>query len=110
MVKVDSLLLKEALSNIVKNAVEAAGPAGKVSVRVARVGADGTVEVNDSGPGFPPAFFEGGPRPYFTTKSDGTGLGLVVAQRITADMGGRIDWANAGGGARVTITFPTMSN
>ena len=110
MVKVDSLLLKEALSNIVKNAVEAAGPAGTVSVRVARVGADGTVEVNDSGPGFPSAFFEGGPRPYFTTKSDGTGLGLVVAQRIAADMGGRIDWANAGGGARVTITFPSLSN
>ena len=109
MVKADSLLLKEALSNIVKNAVEAAGPAGTVSVRVAREGDGGQIEVIDSGPGFPAAFFEGGPRPYFTTKSDGTGLGLVVAQRITTDMGGKIEWSNSQPGARVTLTFPCLN-
>lgn len=109
MVKADSLLLKEALSNIVKNAVEAAGSTGSVSVRVEAVDAEGRVEVTDSGPGFSPAFFEGGPRPYFTTKSGGTGLGLVVAQRITSDMGGKVHWSNSGGGARVTLTFPRLS-
>jgi signal transduction histidine kinase len=109
MVKADSLLLKEALSNIVKNAVEAAGPNGQVMVRVATEKGDGRIEVTDSGPGFPAAFFEGGPRPYFTTKSGGTGLGLVVAQRITTDMGGKVNWSNAPSGARVTLAFPCLN-
>lgn len=108
MVKADSLLLKEALANIVKNAVEAAGPSGTVSVAVSREDDRGKIDVTDSGPGFPSAFFDGGPRPYFTTKSDGTGLGLVVAQRITTDMGGKVDWSNLKQGARVTLSFPRM--
>jgi nitrogen fixation/metabolism regulation signal transduction histidine kinase len=108
MVKADSLLLKEALSNIVKNAVEAAGPAGDVSVEVAAEQECGRIDVTDSGPGFPAAFFEGGPRPYFTTKSDGTGLGLVVSQRITTDMGGKVGWSNGTRGARVTLSFPRI--
>ena len=109
MVKADSLLLKEALTNIVKNAVEAAGPTGNVSVSVAQERDCGRIDVTDSGPGFPAAFFEGGPRPYFTTKSDGTGLGLVVSQRITTDMGGKVDWTNIKQGARVSLSFPRMN-
>jgi len=109
MVKADSLLLKEALTNIVKNAVEAAGPGGNVSVEVARELDCGRINVTDTGPGFPAAFFEGGPRPYFTTKSDGTGLGLVVSQRITTDMGGKVDWTNVQQGARVSLSFPRVS-
>jgi nitrogen fixation/metabolism regulation signal transduction histidine kinase len=109
IVKADPLLLKEALANIVKNAVEAAGPGGRVVVRVAGANGHGSVIVTDSGPGFPTAFFEGGPRPYFTTKSGGTGLGLVVAQRLAGDMGGRIECLNEGGGAKVVLTFPRMN-
>jgi C4-dicarboxylate-specific signal transduction histidine kinase len=72
-------------------------------------GGVGSISVTDSGPGFPTAFFEGGPRPYFTTKSDGTGLGLVVAQRIISDMGGDLDLSNVDTGARAVIRFPLIT-
>jgi C4-dicarboxylate-specific signal transduction histidine kinase len=68
----------------------------------------GSISITDTGPGFPMAFFEGGPRPYFTTKSDGTGLGLVVAQRIISDMGGDLELSNVDTGARAEIRFPLL--
>jgi signal transduction histidine kinase len=107
-VKADPLLLKEAMANIVKNAVEAAGPAGQVIVVVNAGSGLGSIVVTDTGPGFPTAFFEGGPRPYFTTKSDGTGLGLVVAQRIISDMGGDLELSNASTGAQAVIRFSLL--
>ena len=108
-VKADPLLLKEALTNLIKNAAEAVGTEGSVSVAVRTTRGVGMISVTDTGPGFPPAFFDGGPRPYFTTKSDGTGLGLVVAQRIIDDMGGTLDLGNTNDGARVDVTFPVIN-
>lgn len=76
--------LNQAFLNILKNALQAVGSQGTVSVRTRAVGEAITVEIADNGPGIPeevrPRIFD----PFFTTRGvgDGTGLGLTVARDI----------------------------
>jgi two-component system, NtrC family, sensor kinase len=99
--------LRQVVLNLVKNAAEAAGPGGRVEVRIARP-ADGGAEVlvSDSGPGLAAVqdkLFE----PFFTTKPTGTGLGLAVSLGIVQAHGGSLEAASPpGGGARFTIRLP----
>ena len=70
---------------------------------------DGEVllEVRDSGPGIPPSQLAAIFEPYFTTKDEGSGLGLWIAQQITIAHGGTLRAANApGGGAIFTMRLP----
>ena len=79
----DEVLLRQALSNLLRNALEACtGPAPAIEVD-GGVDAEGglmTLQVLDNGPGIPPANRERVFRPFFTTKSAGTGLGLALVQ------------------------------
>jgi two-component system sensor histidine kinase FlrB len=72
-----------ALMNLVNNALEASGQGAKLHVRVS-VSAQYqvTIEIEDDGPGFTRAIDEQILQPFFTTKSNGTGLGLAVVQAI----------------------------
>jgi signal transduction histidine kinase len=83
--------LRQAVFNLVKNAVEAAGPRGEVRVCVSQVEGNARVAVSDTGPGVPAdqrtRLFE----PFFTTKTSGTGLGLAVSRAIARVHGGDID-------------------
>jgi signal transduction histidine kinase len=99
--------LRQVLLNLIKNAAEAAGPGGRVEVRVARSQAGGAeVAVSDSGPGLGAAqgkLFE----PFFTTKPTGTGLGLAVSLGIVQAHGGTLEASSPpGGGARFTVVLP----
>jgi len=107
----DEVLLRQAISNLVRNGREAAGPEGRVALagRTSAPGSEVILEVYDDGPGLPEgADAEDLFRPFFTTKRDGTGLGLSMVRKtvvyhdgeITADRG---PW----GGARFTVTLPT---
>ena len=103
----DRARLRQAVFNVMKNAVEAAGPAGDVAVEIG--GKNGVVEVavRDSGPGVAPEqrarLFE----PFFTTKVNGTGLGLAVSRAIARAHGGDIEVSNgASGGAVFTVRLP----
>ncbi|MCV6596366.1 MAG: PAS domain-containing sensor histidine kinase [Mangrovicoccus sp.] len=120
MAEIDNTLITQALTNLIKNAAEAATehpnpPAGHhPEVRVAlEQDSDGVViSVSDNGPGFPPdraRLFE----PYVTTREKGTGLGLPIVKKIVEDHGGRIqlDEAEPFGpeqakGAKVAIWLP----
>lgn len=106
---IDPQLFREALANLIKNAQEAAGPAGRVSVHVSSHLRRALVMITDSGSGFSKDFLKEGLRPYFTTKSDGTGLGLVVSQRIITDMGGELKLLNTNDGGQVQVSFPVKS-
>jgi len=65
------------------------------------------VVVRDSGPGIPAALQGQIFNPFFTTKKDGTGLGLAVSYGIVQGMGGGIEVANApGGGASFRVSLP----
>jgi signal transduction histidine kinase len=105
----DPAQLKQALVNLVINALQAVPRGGGIAV-AARVH-DGTgaldLEVSDNGPGVPrerrAAIFE----PFFTTKSDGSGLGLWIVQQIASAHGGTVTLATPeGGGASFTMRLP----
>lgn len=105
----DPAQLTQALMNLVINALQSVEQAGRVEVR-AEVAADGEsiqFEVRDNGPGVPldkqGTIFE----PYFTTRPEGSGLGLWIVQQIAGAHGGSIQAANAPeGGAVFTLRLP----
>ena len=108
----DDVLLRQAFSNLLRNAIEACAGAGIApAVRVEAVvdHAQGlcTVSVHDNGPGFPEHMRERVFHPFFTTKAQGTGLGLALVQKIVVTHNGRV---TAGGGpedgGRITVVLP----
>jgi two-component system, OmpR family, sensor kinase len=109
-VRVDPVWFRQAVGNLVDNAVRHTPPGGQVSVRADQ--RDGTVRitVEDAGPGFPQALLGGAFKP-FAGSHDGAqgwrgsaGLGLAVVQAIAEAHGGRVQAENLpGGGARVTM-------
>ena len=109
----DRLLLREALHNLVANAIEACSEGGgRVSVGARTVASGGApvleIEVADSGPGIPPADLPRLFSPGFTTKKSGSGIGLAVAERAVEAHHGRIVIdSEVGRGTRVVVFLPT---
>jgi signal transduction histidine kinase len=108
----DEVMLRQALSNLVRNAVEACGYAGVAPEIVvegevdARLGVS-RITVNDNGPGIDPGAREQIFQPFVTTKRDGTGLGLALVQRIIVSHNGRITAGESPqGGASFLVTLP----
>lgn len=111
----DGALLGQALSNLVRNAVEAMrGRATRVVrlgvAREKRCWADGVrretvvLSVEDTGPGIPSALRDSIFNPFFTTREEGTGLGLAIVHRIADAHGGQVCVMDApNGGARVEV-------
>lgn len=109
----DRMLLLEALLNVVSNAAEAcATGGGEVTVTARAVRASGAsvveIEVEDSGPGIARADLARIFTPGFTTKESGSGVGLVIAERVIAAHHGRIlvD-SEEGRGTRVSVMLPS---
>jgi PAS domain S-box-containing protein len=110
----DEGLLRQALLNLARNAAEACaikGHGGRVVVRgeIGRGDEVGfqRISVLDNGPGIAaealPKLF----RPFFTTKANGTGLGLAVVQKIIVQHGGQVEARNRpDGGAAFIVTLP----
>ncbi len=105
----DPRRLKEALLNVLSNAVEAT-PAGgtiRVSVGPANGGGGANVEIQDSGRGIRPDDLVRLGTSYFTTREGGTGLGVVLATTVVAQHGGTMHYASVlGRGTTVTIRVP----
>jgi signal transduction histidine kinase len=99
----DRQQLRRALVNLIRNALAAAGAQGRVIVAARRAGGGDpggvVVEVRDSGPGVPDDLREKVFDPFFTTRQQGTGLGLAFVREIARDHGGdvEIDRAPEGG-------------
>ena len=90
-----------------KEAIEARGGGGVVSVRVEAKDGLGCVVVRDDGGGIAPATLDKIFEPYFSTKPMGTGIGLYMSKQIIErNMGGRLTARNVDGGAEVTIATP----
>ena len=86
----DEELVERALENLLRNAREAAGPSGRVTLSLARDGDEARVSVADDGPGLSPEV-RASLRPFFTTKPGGLGLGLALVAKIAALHGGRLE-------------------
>jgi signal transduction histidine kinase len=111
-VEADDVLLRQAFMNLLRNAIEACQGHGVApDVRV-----DGTIDqaqgvarvtVQDNGPGVDADAREKVFRPFFTTKKDGTGLGLALVQKIIVTHNGRINvTSGSNGGASFHVTLP----
>jgi signal transduction histidine kinase len=108
----DEVLLRQAMSNLCRNAFEACDQA-KVSPTIVIEGQRDVVHgllrisVSDNGPGVPDDIGDRVFRPFFTTKAQGTGLGLALVQKIIVTHNGRVTVGNEdGGGARFVVTLP----
>jgi signal transduction histidine kinase len=110
MIEGDDVLLRQAFSNLLRNAVEACVDASITPHIVVDGRVDGgnvRVSVEDNGPGVTPGERERIFRPFVTTKGRGTGLGLALVQKIIVTHNGRIQVTSAaGGGASFQITLP----
>lgn len=104
---VDPDQLRQAIGNLVRNAIDASPNGARVSILARRTGDGHLIDVEDAGPGIPadvlPKVFD----LYFTTKPDGTGVGLAVTHQIIEAHGGTIDVDSAPGrGTRMHVTIP----
>lgn len=108
----DEVLLRQAFSNLLRNALEACAGASvtpMVAIRseIDRLQKVSRITVNDNGPGIPPAVRERVFRPFFTSKRNGTGLGLALVQKIIVFHNGRvIAGTSPQGGASLLVTLP----
>ncbi len=110
-IEADEQLLRQALFNLVLNAVQAVPSGGEIRISAARAGADATIEVSDNGPGVPPDRRSEIFKPYFTTNEKGTGLGLAVVQQIVLAHGWEISClANEPRGARFRLTHLKLAS
>jgi signal transduction histidine kinase len=99
--------LRQVLLNLIKNAIEAAAPAGRVDIHVDETHECSRVTVRDSGSGLDAEARERLFEPFFTNKPRGTGLGLAVSQAIARAHGGEIVAdAPGSGGACFVLCLP----
>lgn len=105
--RADPERLKQVLLNLIRNALEAtaATPEPTLTLRLRRADADAIeIDVEDNGPGFPeeaPIFDA-----FFTTKPQGTGLGLTIVHRIVGDHGGTVGLRSRAGETCFTVRLP----
>lgn len=110
----DTNQLRRALQNLAHNAVQACQEVGGarearehgVTLSAALAGAQAVLQVRDTGPGIPEEIVAKIWTPFFTTRAQGTGLGLAFTHEIIVDHGGRIDVTTSGSGTTFTITLP----
>ena len=102
--------LRRAMSNLIRNAVEACGGQGSVELGCRALGQNGAeLRVTDHGPGVPEELRDRVFEPYVTEKHGGTGLGLALVRQTIEAHGGRVRHeATPGGGATFVVTLPRV--
>jgi signal transduction histidine kinase len=104
--------LGQLVLNVIANAVEAAGPDGRVEVELhdaERGAAEHVLEVRDSGPGPAPELADRLFEPFVTGKPEGVGLGLAVALQVAEAHGGSIAWSRAASKTCFRIRIPAAA-
>ncbi len=104
---IDSGQIKQVLVNLIKNAMHAMTRDGRLTLATGVTGEGVWVSVADTGGGIPQEKINQIFQPFFTTKKKGTGLGLMIVQRIVREHGGRIEVeSNVGAGTTFRIWLP----
>jgi signal transduction histidine kinase len=99
--------LKQVFFNLIKNAMEAMQPGGRLSIKIRSDDDSVYVAIADTGSGILPEDLAKLFQPYHTTKVSGHGLGLMIVQRIMRDHGGHVGIESKQGvGTVVTLQFP----
>lgn len=103
----DENLVRQALINVIKNAADAMSGGGVMTVSTRSTGDGAVVEIIDTGAGMSDETLERAFNAYFSTKSDGTGLGLPMVRRIVERHGGTVRCdSEPGFGTRFIIELP----
>jgi signal transduction histidine kinase len=108
-VRIDADLLKQALLNVVLNGAQAMANGGELSVRLTEDARAAVLRVEDHGEGIPPEIRDRIFDLYFTTKREGSGIGLAMTYRILQLHHGQLDVeSKVGQGSTFTLRIPTI--
>jgi hypothetical protein len=106
-VNIDENQVTQVLHNLIRNAADSMPHGGALGIKTGRDGDLVFLTITDSGAGIPPDVLEQIFEPFYTTKPDGTGLGLAVSKKIIDDHGGRIEvQSQVGKGTTFRILLP----
>jgi two-component system, sporulation sensor kinase E len=103
----DAGQIKQVLVNLIKNAMQAMTRGGTLTLQTSSAGDWAWVDVSDTGGGIPEDKINHIFKPFYTTKKKGSGLGLMIVQRIVHQHGGKIELeSRVGQGTRFRIRLP----
>jgi len=106
-IKVDRDQMKQVFFNIIKNSFQAMPDGGALTITLSSSDRFMGIAFQDTGKGINPEDFGRIFEPYHTTKPEGSGLGLMIVQRIVQDHGGQVEVeSNPGKGTRFTVLLP----
>lgn len=104
--RVDADGVARVIDNLLRNAAQASPRGESVRIRVREEGDGAVIEVEDRGPGVDPARLGELFEPFFTTRAEGTGLGLAMSRAVAEAHGGALRYARVEGSTRFTLTLP----
>jgi signal transduction histidine kinase len=104
----DPALVEQILLNLLKNAIEALSPGNGVGVLTGREDGMAFIDIFDDGPGLDPEAEAHLFRPFSSTKTHGTGLGLSVSRQLARMLGGNLERVPSARGVRWRLTLPEM--
>ncbi|MCA1064102.1 PAS domain S-box protein [Rossellomorea sp. AcN35-11] len=107
----DSHQMKQVILNVMKNALEAMPSGGLLSVQLEKDEDFAKISIGDNGNGIPPERMKHLGEPFYSTKEKGTGLGLMICQKIIKEHQGSLSiQSNVSEGTTVTILLPLAKN
>lgn len=108
-VDIDRVQVEQALLNVAKNAIEASGPGGRVTLRLREEPGRARLDVEDSGPGLSESARANLFTPFFSTKEQGQGLGLTLVQEVFGNHGAAFSLDGPPGGPTVFSVWFDLS-
>jgi two-component system nitrogen regulation sensor histidine kinase GlnL len=107
LIQADAAQLEQVLLNLALNAFAAMPQGGTLHFKVSDLEGKLSVNISDTGNGIPPEIQSRIFDPYFTTRSDGTGMGLALCDKIVRQHDGSIDFETSPRGTTFTVTLPS---
>jgi len=105
VIRADEVMMRQAISNLLNNAVEAMPDGGVVGISCIR-NENLTITISDTGHGIPENIMDKIFLPFYTTKERGTGLGLAIVHKIIVSHGGTVHAVSTSEGTSFVILFP----